>query len=135
MKMHHGDTENTEMELNRITEQIIGAAIEVHKVLGPGLLESSYEECLCRELSLRDIPFERQKPLAVEYKGCKLDCGYRLDLLVAEAVVVEIKACQAIEPIHEAQLLTYLKLGRWKIGLLINFNVPVLKEGIRRRIL
>jgi GxxExxY protein len=104
-------------------------------VLGPGLLESAYEECLCRELSLRDIPFERQKPLAVEYKGCKLDCGYRLDLLVAEAVVVEIKACQAIELIHEAQLLTYLKLGRWKIGLLINFNVPVLKEGIRRRIL
>lgn len=104
-------------------------------MLGPGLLESAYEECLCRELSLRDIPFGRQKPLAVEYKGCKLDCGYRLDLLVAEAVVVEIKACQAIEPIHEAQLLTYLKLGRWKIGLLINFNVPVLKEGIRRRIL
>ena len=135
MKMHHRDTESTEMELNRITEQIIGAAIEVHKVLGPGLLESAYEECLCRELSLRDIPFERQKPLAVEYKGCKLDCGYRLDLLVAEAVVVEIKACQAIETIHEAQLLTYLKLGRWKIGLLINFNVPVLKEGIRRRIL
>ncbi len=135
MKMHHRDTESTEMELNRITEQIIGAAIEVHKVLGPGLLESAYEECLCRELNLRDIPFERQKPLAVEYKGCKLDCGYRLDLLVAEAVVVEIKACQAIEPIHEAQLLTYLKLGRWKIGLLINFNVPVLKEGIRRRIL
>ena len=103
MKMHHRDTESTEMELNRITEQIIGAAIEVHKVLGPGLLESAYEECLCHELSLRDIPFERQKPLAVEYKGCKLDCGYRLDLLVAEAVVVEIKACQAIEPIHEAQ--------------------------------
>jgi GxxExxY protein len=135
MKMHHRDTESTEMELNRITEQIIGAAIEVHKTIGPGLLESAYEECLCRELSLRDIPFERQKPLAVEYKGCKLDCGYRLDLLVAEAVVVEIKACHAIEPIHEAQLLTYLKLGRWKIGLLINFNVPVLKEGIRRRIL
>lgn len=135
MKMHHRDTESTEMELNRITEQIIGAAIEVHKTIGPGLLESAYEECLCRELSLRDIPFERQKPLAVEYKGCKLDCGYRLDLLVAEAVVVEIKACHAIELIHEAQLLTYLKLGRWKIGLLINFNVPVLKEGIRRRIL
>ena len=131
--MHHRDTESTEVELNRITEQVIGAAIEVHKVLGPGLLESACEECLGYELSLRDIPFERQKPLAVEYKGCKLDCGYRL--LVAEAVVVEIKACQAIEPIHEAQLLTYLKLGRWKIGLLINFNVPVLKEGIRRRIL
>lgn len=133
--MHHRDTENTEMELNSITEQIIGAAIEVHGALGPGLLESAYEECLCRELSLRDIPFERQKPLPVEYKGCRLDCGYRLDLLVAAAVVVEIKAVEAIDPIHEARLLTYLKLGGWKLGLLINFNVPVLKDGIRRRIL
>lgn len=123
------------MEPNRITEGIIGAAIEVHRALGPGLLESAYEECLCRELSLRDIPFERQKPLPVEYKDCKLDCGYRLDLLVAGAVVLEIKACEAIESIHEAQLLTYLKLGGWRLGLLINFNVPVLKDGIRRRIL
>ncbi len=123
------------MELNRITEQIIGAAIEVHKALGPGLLESAYEECLCRELSLRGIAYERQKPLPIEYKGVKLDCGYRLDLLVADAVVVEIKACAAIEPIHEAQLLTYLKLGGWKVGLLINFNVAVLKDGIRRLVL
>ncbi len=123
------------MELNKITEQIIGAAIEVHKALGPGLLESAYEECLCRELNLRDTPFERQKPLPVEYKGTKLDCGYRLDLLVADVIVVEIKAVETIEPIHEAQLLTYLKLGGWKLGLLINFNVPVLKDGIRRRIL
>jgi GxxExxY protein len=135
MRVHHGDTEDREMELNRITEQVIGAAIEVHKALGPGLLESAYEECLCRELDLRKIRFERQCPLPVEYKGIKLDCGYRLDLLVAETVVVEIKAVQAIEPIHEAQLLTYLKLGGWKLGLLINFNVPVLKDGIRRRIL
>jgi len=123
------------MDLNKITEQIIGAAIEVHKALGPGLLESAYEECLCRELSLREIPFDRQRPLPVEYKRTKLDCGYRLDLLVAGAVVVEIKAAQAIEPIHEAQLLTYMKLGGWKLGLLINFNVPVLKDGIRRSIL
>ncbi|MGI6079188.1 MAG: GxxExxY protein [Lentisphaerae bacterium] len=123
------------MELNRITEQVIGAAIEVHRALGPGLLESAYEECLCRELSLREIPFERQRPLPVEYKGTRLDCGYRLDLLVMGTVVVEIKAVEAIEPIHEAQLLTYLKLGGWKLGLLINFNVPVLKDGIRRRIL
>jgi len=123
------------MELNKITEQIIGAAIEVHRALGPGLLESAYEECLCRELSLRCIHFERQRSLPVEYKGLKLDCGYRLDLLVAGAVVVEIKACNAIESIHEAQLLTYLKLGGWELGLLINFNVPVLKDGIRRRIL
>ncbi|MBI3319201.1 MAG: GxxExxY protein [Candidatus Omnitrophica bacterium] len=123
------------MELNKLTEQIIGGAIEVHKALGPGLLESAYEECLCKELDLRGIPFERHWPLPVEYKGARLDCGYRLDLLVESAVVVEIKAVAAIEPIHEAQLLTYLKLGGWKLGLLINFNVPVLKDGIRRRIL
>lgn len=135
MRIHHGDTKNTEMELNKITEEIIGAAIEVHKALGPGLLESAYEECLCRELALRGIPFERQIPLPVEYKGTKLDCGYRLDLLVSGGVVVELKACESIEPIHEAQLLTYLKIGRWRLGLLINFNVPILKDGIRRRIL
>ncbi|MGH2593473.1 MAG: GxxExxY protein [Anaerolineae bacterium] len=123
------------MELNEITEPIIGAAIEVHRHLGPGLLESAYEECLCRELSLRQVPFERQRQLPVEYKGLNLDCGYRLDLLVAEAVVVEIKAVEDLLPIHEAQLLTYLRLGGWKVGLLINFNVPVLKRGIRRRVL
>lgn len=123
------------MELNEISEQIIGAAIEVHKALGPGLLESAYEDCLCRELTLRNISFERQKLLPVEYKGMKVDCGYRLDLLVSGSVVVEIKAVETIVPIHEAQLLTYLKLGGWKLGLLINFNVPVLKDGIRRRIL
>ncbi len=132
--MHHRDTEDAEM-VNKLTEQIIGAAIEVHKALGPGLLESAYEECMCRELALRQIRFDRQRPLPVEYKGVKLDCGYRLDLLVAEAVVVEIKAVEVIVPVHEAQLLTYLNLGGWKIGLLINFNVTVLKDGIRRRIL
>ena len=120
------------IELNQCTEQIIGAAIEVHKALGPGLLESAYEECLCRELAVRSIPFERQRPLPVEYKGTRLDCGYRLDLVVAGNVVVEIKSVSAIEPVHEAQLLTYLKLGGWKLGLLINFNVPHLREGIRR---
>ena len=135
MRMHYRDTEDTEMNLNEITEQIIGAAIEVHRALGPGLLESAYEECLCRELSLRDIHFERQRALPIEYKGVKLDCGYRIDLLVTDAVVVEIKAVETIQPIHEAQLLTYLKLGGWKLGLLINFNVTVLKDGIRRRIL
>jgi GxxExxY protein len=123
------------MKVNQITKAIIGAAIEVHRALGPGLLESAYEECLCRELSLRGIPFERQRPLPVEYKGLRLDCGYRLDLLVADTVVVEIKAVESLLPIHEAQLLTYLKLGGWKVGLLINFNVPVLKRGIRRRVL
>jgi GxxExxY protein len=120
------------MDVNRITEQIIGAAIAVHRALGPGLPESAYEECLCRELSLRAIPVERRKPLPVEYKGVRLDCGYRLDLVVENAVVVEIKAVASLEPIHEAQVLTYLRLGGWTVGLLINFNVPVLKGGVRR---
>ncbi len=123
------------MNANEITEQIIGGAIEVHRVLGPGLLESAYEECLCHELKLRGLSFERQRPLPVEYKGIKLECGYRLDVLVENTVVVEIKAVSAIEPIHEAQLLTYLRIGGWRVGLLINVNVPVLKNGIRRRIL
>jgi GxxExxY protein len=122
-------------ELNQITEGIIGAAIEVHRALGPGLLESAYEECLCRELSLRQIGFQRQVPLPIRYKDVLLDCGYRLDLLVLEQVIVELKSIEKIEPIHEAQLLSYLKLGRYKIGLLINFNVPLLKDGIIRRIL
>ena len=123
------------MDDAKMTEEIIGAAIEVHRAIGPGLLESAYEECLCHELGLRGISFERQRLLPVEYKGVKLDCGYRLDLLVAKTVVVELKAVESIEPIHEAQLLTYLRIGGWKIGLLINFNVPVLKDGIRRRVL
>jgi GxxExxY protein len=123
------------IELNQCTKEVIGAAIEVHKALGPGLLESAYQECLCRELEVRAIPFERQRPLRVEYKGIRLGCGYRLDLLVAGSVVVEVKSVLAIEPVHEAQLLTYLRLGGWKVGLLINFNVAVLKDGIRRKIL
>ncbi len=123
------------MQVNDLTHAIIGAAIDVHRILGPGLLESAYQECLARELTLREIPFERQRPLPVEYKGILLDCGYRLDLLVAGIVVVEIKAVEALHPIHEAQLLTYLRLGGWKVGLLINFNVEILKKGIRRRVL
>ena len=118
-----------------LTKEIISAAIEVHRASGPGLLESAYEECLCRELNLRGIPFERQVPLPVEFKGVRLECGYRLDLLVDKRVVVEIKTVESLLPIHEAQLLTYLKLGTWKVGLLINFNVSVLKNGIRRRVL
>ena len=124
--------DNNDTGINKITESIIGAAIEVHRHLGPGLLEAAYEECLCRELSLRGVPFKRQVPLPVIYKGISLDCSYRLDLLVDERVVVEIKAIEALLPIHDAQLLTYLKLGGWKIGLLINFNVPLLKDGIHR---
>ncbi len=106
--------------------------MEVHKTLGPGLLESTYEACLCRELLLQGIPFERQVALPVEYKGLKLDCGYRLDMLVDSLIIVEIKAVVGLEPIHEAQLLTYLRLKKLWLGLLINFNVPVLKEGIKR---
>ena len=123
------------ISINRITEQLIGSAIAVHRALDPGLLESAYQECLSRELLLRGIPFERQVPLPLEYRGVRCECGYRLDLLVARAVVIEIKSVEAIAPIHEAQLLTYLRLGGWKVGLLINFNTVVLKDGIRRRVL
>lgn len=108
--------------------------MDVHRALGPGLLESAYQECLCRELSVRRISFERERPLPLEYKGIHLECGYRLDLLVEGAVVVEIKSVEALAPVHEAQLLTYLRLGGWRVGLLINFNVEVLKQGIRRKI-
>jgi GxxExxY protein len=121
--------------INDLSSSIIGAAIEVHRALGPGLLESAYEQCLARELSLRNIPFQQQKPLPVHYKGTQLDCGYRLDFLVADMLVVEVKAIDALLPIHHAQLLSYLKLGGWKLGLLINFHVPLLKEGIKRVVL
>jgi GxxExxY protein len=120
------------MEVNQITEKIIGAAIEVHRALGPGLLESTYEKCLCRELDLITVRYSRQVSLPVTYKGLILDCGYRLDLLVEDCVVVEIKAVDGLLPVHEAQVLTYLKLGNWQVGLLINFNTPVLKNGIKR---
>jgi len=123
------------IRVNEITQEVIGAAIAVHRALGPGLLESVYQECLSQELALRGIPIERQVPLPLEYRGIHCECGYRLDILVAGAVVVEVKSIEAIAPIHEAQLLTYLRLGGWNVGLLINFNVVVLKEGIRRRVL
>ena len=118
--------------LDRLSEQLIGACIEVHRALGPGLLESAYEECLCHELSLRSIPYERQVSLPVIYKGIKLDCGYRLDLVVAGKIVVELKAVEALMPVHDAQVLTYLKLTGKSVGLLVNFNVPVLKAGLKR---
>lgn len=121
--------------INEITRDIIGAAIEVHRYLGPGLLESAYHRCLARELMVRSIPFQWEWPLPLEYKGMRLECGYRVDLLVAGSVIVEVKAIDAIAPVHEAQLLTYLRLGGWHVGLLINFNVVVLKNGIRRRVL
>jgi GxxExxY protein len=120
--------------VNDVTGQIIGAAIEVHRALGPGLLESAYQECMTHELMLRGVPFVRQLPLAVQYKGVRVDCAYRLDFLIDD-VVLEIKSVAGIDPVHVAQVLTYMKLGRWKLGLLINFNVKVLSRGIRRLIL
>lgn len=123
------------MEVNAITEKIIGASIDVHRTLGPGLLESTYEECLCYELGQRKVEFIRQYNLPIKYKNVKIDCGYRIDLLVEKKVVVELKAVERLLPLHDAQLLSYLKSGSWKVGLLINFNVPVLKQGIRRKII
>ena len=117
-----------------LTGSILGAAFEVHTRLGPGLLESAYDACLCHELAYRGIPFERQVPVPVSFKDFKLDCGYRLDILAARQVVVEIKAVDKFLPIHEAQLITYLKMGSFPVGLLINFNVRRLREGIMRRV-
>ena len=117
---------------NDITQRIIGAAIEVHRQLGPGLLESAYEECLCHELQIRKLNFERQKPIPLVYKDAKLDCGYRLDLLVEGRIVVELKSVDGLGPIHDAIVLTYLKLSGHHLGLLINFNVTLLKDGIKR---
>jgi GxxExxY protein len=117
------------------TGPIIGAAIEVHRHLGPGLMESAYEECLCHELYLRGISFQRQVDLPVEYKGVKLDCGYRLDLIVQNEAIVELKCLEKVLPVHEAQLLTYMRLTGKPVGLLINFNVPLLTRGITRRVL
>jgi GxxExxY protein len=115
-----------------LTKAIIGAAIEVHRALGPGLLESAYEACLAHELTLSGIAFERQKPLPVFYRGLEVDCAYRLDLVVEGIVIVEAKSVDQLHAIHQAQLLTYLRLSGLRIGLLINFNVPFLKNGIRR---
>ena len=118
-----------------LTENIIGAAIEVHRALGAGLLESAYQVCLAREFTLRGLSFEQERPVPVIYKDVKLDCGYRMDFLVNDKVVVELKAVDQMHPVYEAQLLTYLKLTGYKVGLLINFNVPLLKNGIIRRVL
>ena len=122
------------MEINKITEIVIGCAIEVHRQLGPGLLESAYEECLCFELQKVGLKFERQKPVPVIYKEIKLDCGYRIDVLVENCVVLELKTVECFNPVHEAQVLTYMKFANKNIGLLINFYVAVLKNGIKRYI-
>ena len=127
--MNHRDTE---AQRDSLTQKVIGAAIEVHRALGPGLLESAYEECLCYELSTAGLAFRKQVELPVLYKKVKLDCGYRMDIVVSESLVLEIKTVEKLLPIHQAQLLTYLKLSGLRTGLLINFNVPVLKNGIKR---
>jgi GxxExxY protein len=128
--MNRGDAEA--LSSNEITEKVIGACISIHRELGPGLLESAYEECLCHELTAQYLSFERQRQLPVRYKDVKLDCGYRLDLVVENKVILEIKAVDGLLPIHEAQVLTYLKLSGMSVGLLINFNVPVLTKGVKR---
>ena len=125
---------NDQQELNHITDAIIGSAIQVHRALGPGLLESAYEACLAFELVERGLRVEQQKPLPLVYRQVKLDCGYRLDLLVEERVIVEVKAIDQLAPIHQAQLLSYLKISGYNVGLLINFNVKVLKSGIVRMV-
>ncbi|PXF59359.1 MAG: GxxExxY protein [Deltaproteobacteria bacterium] len=123
------------MEFDKLSNRIIGCALEVHQYLGPGLLESTYEQCLAHELKLGGIPFKLQYSLPVEYKGIKLDCGYRIDLLVDDSIIVELKSVDKILPIHQAQLLTYMKLSGISIGLLLNFNVEYMKNGIKRMVL
>jgi GxxExxY protein len=125
----------TPYENDQLTEQVIGCAIEVHRHLGPGLLESAYEECLCYELKHNDFSIQRQVPLPVVYKAVKLDCGYRIDIIVERRLILELKAVERLMPIHEAQVLTYMRLCGVATGLLLNFNTPVLKDGIRRLML
>lgn len=126
------DVESEKQRINDLTEKIIGCAIEVHRAIGPGLLESAYEECLCFELAQAGIRFERQVPLPVSYKGIQLDCGYRIDIVVEGVVIIEIKAVERIIPVHEAQLLSYLKLYDKPVGLLLNFHAPRLRDGLKR---
>jgi GxxExxY protein len=130
LNIHRGDAEARSFD--ELTERIIGSCIEIHRELGPGLLESAYEACLCHELARGGLDFERQKQLPITCKGVNLDCGYKLDVVVGGKIVVELKTVDEIMPIHEAQILTYLKLSRLPVGLLINFNVPMLKQGIKR---
>jgi GxxExxY protein len=138
MNIHHGDTETRSSESllsAPLTEAIIGAAIEVHSQLGPGLLESVYEECMCEELRLRGLPFRCQIELPIIYKGRETGGKYRVDMIVADEVLVELKSIERVLGVHEAQLLTYLRLTGKRVGLLINFNVPILHRGIVRRVL
>lgn len=127
-------TDEAKSSADEWSGKLIGAAIEVHRHLGPGLLEGAYEECLCRELDLRGIPYLRQHPVNIEYKGVTVPNAYRIDVLVADLVVIELKSVNGLEPVHEAQLLTYLRLANRWLGVLVNFNVPVLRDGIKRRV-
>jgi GxxExxY protein len=122
-------------DVNKVTEAIIGCAIEVHRALGPGLLESAYETCFCHELALQQIDFECQRRIPLSYKGAQLECGYRADIVVSNCLLVEVKALDQLTAIHDAQLLSYLKLTGLNVGLLINFNVRVLTHGIRRKVI
>lgn len=142
MNDDHQDTKDTEIQAAQFDElpartedvarEIVDAAIKIHKALGPGLLESVYEICLCHELALRDIPFRRQLPLPVVYEGIRLETGFRIDVLADDCVIAEIKTVECITPLHEAQVLTHLKLSGKRLGFLLNFNVPVMKQGIKR---
>ena len=140
-RAHKGPTDKSVKDksvneaLNKLSYEVIGAALEVHRTLGPGLLESSYRKCLCRELFLRNVPFQNEWPLPLTYKGLQLDCNYKMDIVVAKQIVIEVKSVEVSAPIHDAQLLTYLRIGGYRLRLLINFNVEVLKTGIRRKIL
>jgi GxxExxY protein len=138
MQLHHEDTKGTKMGLSHesgLGERIIGLAIAVHRHLGPGLLESAYEECLCLELREAGVSYRRQVPLPIIYKEVRLDCGYRMDIVVENELVIEIKAVERLLPIHDAQMLTYLRLGGFRAGLLMNFNNVMLKDGLRRIVL
>ena len=123
------------MQFSELSNRVIGCAINVHKALGPGLLESAYQQCLCHELNLNGIKFEVEKPLPIEYRGCRLDCGYRIDILVENELIIELKSIEQLQKIHEAQLLSYMKMANVKQGFLMNFNVMVLKEGLKSFIL
>lgn len=128
-----GNSENR--EFSKLSNRVIGCAIEVHKALGPGLLESAYQQCFCHEIKLNNINFEKEKPLPVNYKGSLLDCGYRIDLFVEDEIVIELKSVELLKPIHQAQLLSYMKLANAKQGFLINFNVRILKDGLKSFVL
>jgi GxxExxY protein len=134
-EMHHKDTKNTKAESDRLSFEILGSALEVHRTIGPGLLESAYEECLAYEFSQRGLAFKRQIGLPQRYKAGSLDCGYRLDFLVESPVVVELKAVERVLPIHQAQVLTYLRMSSLWLGLLLNFNVRFIRSGIQRLVI